>query len=282
MVRVLSRWSPAWSSARRCPALWRPRGPSRPPSQSSACGRRGLQDGHLRRIGPLLPGSGREFGKTSEGRRWYLALIASPANLAAEGRAFVDISGGLHASELAGAQHTIQLDPTIDAILGNVVLMLWPSLNPDGQSIVVNWYRETVGTPYEAAPLHEIYQKYVGHDNNRDAAVRRAGGDRDATPDGAAGEHHRDADCPGARDEPPRAPTAFRIPISRVRSVTDDRSTFMMPIPPTRSEIPTRDPKNNLARRIPCSTSASCSAPTRFIIRPAGWTNAPPRSAIAR
>ena len=146
-----------------------------------------------------------EVGKTSEGRRWYLALISSPANLAkldryreiaqrlahpegladdeatrlaTEGRAFVDISGGLHASEVAGAQHTIQLaydlltakaDPTIDAILDNVVLMLWPSLNPDGQSIVVNWYRETVGTPYEAAPLHELYQKYVGHDNNRDA-----------------------------------------------------------------------------------------------------------------
>ncbi len=146
-----------------------------------------------------------EVGKTSEGRRWYLALISSPANLArldryrdiaqrlahpegltdeearkltAEGRAFVDISGGLHASEVAGAQHTIQLaydlltakgDPTVDAILDNVVLMLWPSLNPDGQSIVVNWYRETVGTPYEAAPMHELYQKYVGHDNNRDA-----------------------------------------------------------------------------------------------------------------
>ncbi len=146
-----------------------------------------------------------EVGKTSEGRPWYVALISSPENLknieryrgiaerlahptgltdveahrlAREGKAFVDISGGLHASEVAGAQHTIQLaydllasaeEPKTKAILDNVILFLWPSLNPDGQSIVANWYRENVGTPYEVSPLHELYQKYVGHDNNRDA-----------------------------------------------------------------------------------------------------------------
>ena len=49
------------------------------------------------------------------------------------------------------------------------MLFLWPSINPDGQNIVVNWYRENVGTPYEVSPLHELYQKYIGHDNNRDA-----------------------------------------------------------------------------------------------------------------
>ena len=91
---------------------------------------------------------------------------------------FVDISGGLHASEIAGSQHTIQLaydllsradEPKTKAILDNTVLFLWPSINPDGQNIVVNWYRENVGTPYEVSPLHELYQKYIGHDNNRDA-----------------------------------------------------------------------------------------------------------------
>ena len=35
----------------------------------------------------------------------------------------------------------------------------------------------------------------------------------------------------------PRAPMAMRIPISRVRSVTDTSMMFMMPIPPTTSEI---------------------------------------------
>ena len=143
-----------------------------------------------------------DVGRTSEGRSWYLAVISSPANLAnlerhrestrrlayasgltdddarrlaAETPAFVDISGGLHASEAAGAQHTIQLahdlvagDARTRALLDSVVVLLWPSLNPDGQDIVVSWYRDNVGGPYEGAPLHELYQKYIGHDNNRD------------------------------------------------------------------------------------------------------------------
>ncbi|MBV6520557.1 MAG: hypothetical protein MNPFHGCM_00673 [Gemmatimonadaceae bacterium] len=144
-------------------------------------------------------------GKTSTGHPWTLAIISSPANLAkldrlkeisrqlahpgnltdqaarqlaSEGKVFVDISGGLHASEVAGSQHTIQLaynllskanEPGTKEILDDVVLFLWPSINPDGQNIVVDWYRENVGTPYEVSPLHELYQKYIGHDNNRDA-----------------------------------------------------------------------------------------------------------------
>jgi hypothetical protein len=146
-----------------------------------------------------------KVGETSFGRPWTLALISTPENLAnleryreiaqrlahpagltdeearrlaREGKAFVDISGGLHASEVAGAQHTIQLaydlvahanDAAVHAVLDNVVLLLWPSLNPDGQDIVVDWYRKNVGGPYETAPLQELYQKYIGHDNNRDA-----------------------------------------------------------------------------------------------------------------
>ena len=146
-----------------------------------------------------------DVGRTSSGRTWTLAVISSAANLAKleryreiarrlarpdglsdddarrlarEGKAFVDISGGLHASEVAGSQHTLQLaynllsrpnDPKIRQILENTVLLLWPSINPDGQNIVANWYRENVGTPYEMSPLHELYQKYIGHDNNRDA-----------------------------------------------------------------------------------------------------------------
>lgn len=78
---------------------------------------------------------------------------------------------------MAGAQHTIQLayklvategDPEIDSILNNVILMLWPTLNPDGQNEVVAWYRKNLGTPYEVSPLPDLYQEYVGHDNNRD------------------------------------------------------------------------------------------------------------------
>ncbi|WP_245859801.1 M14 family metallopeptidase [Spirosoma aerolatum] len=144
-------------------------------------------------------------GETSEGRPWYFALISSPQNLAnidkyrsiaqrlahpagltdeeakklsLEGKPLVHIDGGLHASEVAGAQHTISLaydmlskasEPKMKAILDNVILLLWPSLNPDGQTMIGDWYKSNVGTPYEIAPPPFLYQKYVGHDNNRDA-----------------------------------------------------------------------------------------------------------------
>lgn len=146
-------------------------------------------------------------GKTSYGKPWTAAIISSPANLARldqlkainqklahpeslsdaeaqrlvkEGRAFVDISGGLHASEIAGSQHTPLVaytilsranEPEMKTILDSTVFFLWPSINPDGQDIVVNWCRErdaNPGHPAQIAPM-ELYQKYVGHDNNRDS-----------------------------------------------------------------------------------------------------------------
>ena len=88
------------------------------------------------------------------------------------------IDGGLHSTEVAGPQHTLQLaydllaksdDPEIAHILDNVILMLWPTINPDGHQMVAEWYMKNVGTPFEMAPLPRLYQEYVGHDNNRDA-----------------------------------------------------------------------------------------------------------------
>jgi len=144
-----------------------------------------------------------EVGKTSFGKAWTVALISSPANLAridefrrinqrlaspddltdADARALarqgiplVDISGGLHASEIAGSQHTPQLayellskaaQPDMQEILDNTILFLWPSINPDGQDIVVNWCRESLAG--RNPPPMELYQKYIGHDNNRDS-----------------------------------------------------------------------------------------------------------------
>ncbi len=146
-----------------------------------------------------------EAGRTSQGRPMYFALISSPENLAhidryreialrlahpaglsesdarrlaAEGKAFVHIDGGLHANEVAGPQHTPLLaydllaradEPETKAILDQVVLMLWPTINPDGQQMVAEWYMKNVGTPYEQSELPVLYQDYVGHDNNRDA-----------------------------------------------------------------------------------------------------------------
>jgi hypothetical protein len=143
-------------------------------------------------------------GRTTRGLDWEIAIISSPQNLAKldrykdisrrlalgrglkdedaralahEGKAIVHLDGGLHSTEVAGGQSTIQLayklvategDPEIDAILDNVILMLWPTMNPDGQNEVVAWYRKNLGTPYEVSPLPDLYQEYVGHDNNRD------------------------------------------------------------------------------------------------------------------
>src|SRR5262249_1001906 len=103
---------------------------------------------------------------------------AEARRLAREGRAFVHIDGGLHSTEVAGWSHTPQLlydlvnrasDPDIKPILDNVVLMLWPTINPDGQQMVAEWYMHNVGTPYELSGMPRLYQEYVGHDNNRDA-----------------------------------------------------------------------------------------------------------------
>ncbi len=50
----------------------------------------------------------------------------------------------------------------------NVILVLWPTINPDGQNMVVSWYRRNLGTSFEVSPMPWLYQEYVGHDNNRD------------------------------------------------------------------------------------------------------------------
>ncbi|MCP5114818.1 MAG: hypothetical protein GY953_28650, partial [bacterium] len=98
-------------------------------------------------------------------------------DLAKQGRAVVWIDSGLHATEVAPAQHAPELayrmltgeDDETRKIRQNVILMQVPVINPDGLDWVVHWYRENVGTPYELAPLPRLYQKYAGHDNNRDS-----------------------------------------------------------------------------------------------------------------
>lgn len=144
-----------------------------------------------------------DIGPTAEGRRMILAIISSEQNivrldrfreisrslalarglddqrakqLAREGRAVVWIDGGLHASEVAHAQHSPELayrvateeSDEMRSIRENVILLQVPVMNPDGLDLVVNWYRRNLGTPYEVSPLVELYHKYVGHDNNRD------------------------------------------------------------------------------------------------------------------
>src|SRR5207253_851886 len=58
--------------------------------------------------------------------------------------------------------------PATREMLRNTVLVLVPSVNPDGIDIVTNWYRKTLGTPYEGTSPPVLYHRYTGHDNNRD------------------------------------------------------------------------------------------------------------------
>ncbi len=152
-------------------------------------------------------------GKSSEGRTFEYAIISSPGNLAkfdqyvdaskklADGRQLteaqarhlartskiiVHIDGGLHAAELADHQLPPLLaykllsepnDPEVAKIMDNVILILWPTLNPDGMDMQVHWYRdqlqrrgkdEAIPTTIIDEPMPYVYQKYVSHDNNRD------------------------------------------------------------------------------------------------------------------
>ncbi|BBC73387.1 conserved hypothetical protein [Altererythrobacter sp. B11] len=145
-----------------------------------------------------------EAGRTTQGRSFTYAVISSPENvrnferyaeasrrladprglseaeareLARTSKIIVHIDGGMHAGEVADHQLPLVLahkmlaaqdDAEVDAILQDVILVLWPSLNPDGQDMVVDWYRKQVGTPYETSTMPWLYQEYVGHDNNRD------------------------------------------------------------------------------------------------------------------
>lgn len=146
-----------------------------------------------------------DMGATSEGRRMKYAVISSEANmvrldrykeittrlslvrgvseeeaerLANEGKAIVWIDGGLHATEVAPAQHHLQLaydmvtgeDARSRLIRENVILLL-VFANPDGMTIVSDWYMKNVGTPYETSRIPVLYHKYAGHDNNRDSFI---------------------------------------------------------------------------------------------------------------
>ncbi len=143
-----------------------------------------------------------EFGKTSMGKPMYAAFISSPENLnnldeyrennrklalglvtdgeakklAEKGKVFVWIDSGLHASEVAPSQQAPQLayrlvteeSEEIKAIRRNTIVIQIPCINPDGLDLVADWYRSNVGTPFDGASMPWLYQKYAGHDNNRD------------------------------------------------------------------------------------------------------------------
>ncbi|MCI0389248.1 MAG: M14 family metallopeptidase [Acidobacteria bacterium] len=144
-----------------------------------------------------------EMGKSAEGRTMYLAILTSPENhrklerfkeisrrlalaegltddqaraLAKEGRAVVWIDGGLHATEVLGAQQLIETVYQLVSLKDaetlrflNDAIVLGCLVNPDGMELVSNWYmRNSDPARRSSAGLPRLYQKYIGHDNNRD------------------------------------------------------------------------------------------------------------------
>ncbi len=112
--------------------------------------------------------------------RWEFTSSSMPQSRVkryiSEGKTIVLITCGIHSTEVGSTLSSTLIahrlassdDPEIKKILDNTIILLVPSLNPDGVDIVKNWYDKTLGTPYEGTSPPELYHKYVGHDNNRD------------------------------------------------------------------------------------------------------------------
>jgi hypothetical protein len=146
----------------------------------------------------------RELGKTSNGNPFIVLEISSPDTLEnldryktlqrrlyfqggapgdaerddifRQGKLVLLVTCSIHATEIGASQMSLELvhklatdtSPQVKKILDNVIFLLVPSLNPDGQILVTDWFNKNLGTPYENSPIPYLYHPYVGHDNNRD------------------------------------------------------------------------------------------------------------------
>ena len=146
----------------------------------------------------------RELGKSTNGNPFIALEIASPDTLKnldhfkqlqrklyfqggaptdaerdeifRQGKAVLVVTTSIHATEIGASQMVLELvhrlatdqSPQVKKILDNVIFVLVPSLNPDGQMMVTDWFDKNLGTPYETSQIPYLYHPYVGHDNNRD------------------------------------------------------------------------------------------------------------------
>src|SRR5580693_4785260 len=144
------------------------------------------------------------MGPTSEGNPFLMVIITSVANMSklehlrdvnlkisdsrglteaqvkalmGEAKAVVVQSMSMHATEIGGTQMAPELaydqlsrkDEEAQRIMDNVISIEVPCFNPDGEIMVTDWYNKQLGTQYEGSNPPWLYQKYAGHDNNRDA-----------------------------------------------------------------------------------------------------------------
>ncbi len=143
------------------------------------------------------------IGKTTLGNDMIMAVISAPENLknkaryqeiarkladprgltspqidalVKEGKAILMITCNIHSTEIASSQMAMEWahalataqDPETLHRLSEVILLLVPSQNPDGEIMETEWYRQHLGTKYEGGRMPWLYHPYVGHDNNRD------------------------------------------------------------------------------------------------------------------
>src|SRR5215510_12337897 len=143
------------------------------------------------------------LGKTTLGEEMIMAVISSPDNLrnkarykeiarkladprgmskeeidalAREGKIILLLTCNIHSTEIGSSQMAMEWaynlataqDEETKRRLNDAIVLLVPSLNPDGQIMVTEWYRKYLGTKYEGGPMPYLYHHYVGHDNNRD------------------------------------------------------------------------------------------------------------------
>jgi hypothetical protein len=147
-----------------------------------------------------------ELGKTTEGRPYISVTISSADTIAhldrykeiqrkladprittpeeakqliAEDKTVIVVTCNIHSTEIASSQSATEFayklatgdTPEIQNILKNVIVVLVPSQNPDGEQIVTDWYKKYLGTPYEGSGPVVLWHHYTGHDDNRDWAT---------------------------------------------------------------------------------------------------------------
>ncbi len=143
------------------------------------------------------------LGKTTLGEDMFMAVISTEENLrnkakykeiahkladprgltsqqidalARDGKTIFLLTCNIHSTEIGSSQMSMEWaynlatsqDPEILRRLNDSIVLLVPSLNPDGETMVTDWYRKYLGTKYEGGEMPYLYHHYVGHDDNRD------------------------------------------------------------------------------------------------------------------
>ena len=145
-----------------------------------------------------------DMGKTSEGNDFLILYVSSPENLShleeyrrismsladprgltdreietlsQNGKTIVFQSYGLHSNEVGGPQmvpHMLYELVTSDSarvrrILDEVIFIISPCSEPDGEIVFTDWYYKYFGTEFEGICSPYMRHNWTGHANNRDA-----------------------------------------------------------------------------------------------------------------